>query len=171
LTAQSHGAYCPPFLDALGDRKNVNLFGGPGDEGKARVKRTIAIVGAVIAIASVSWIGIKEYWVRLEQRRHAIDCEHRNTEFARRVDALKREAHERLKLGTKKTTVSQFFTEHGIAFTISDSEASGILYTIGGCAPFGCGTDRVGIRVRVNVNADGDVTSELAVDSMYVDCV
>ena len=138
---------------------------------KTRVKRTIKIVAAVIFIVGVGWIGTKPYRTRLEQRRHAIDCEHRNTEFERRVDALKREAHERLKLGTKKTAVSQFFTEHGISLTIADSEASGILYTIGGCAPLGCGTDRVGIRVRVNVDADDTVTGEPAVDYMYVDCV
>lgn len=124
------------------------------------MKRTITIVSAIIAIAGVSWIGMKQYRTRLAQRRHAIDCEHRNAEFARRVDALKRDAQERFKLGTKKTAVSQFFTEHGIPFTIADSEASGILYTIGGCAALGCGTDRVGIRVRVNVDADGTVIVE-----------
>lgn len=66
------------------------------------MKRIAAIVIAIIAIAFMSWFGTKQYRKRLEQRKHAIGCERRNAEFARRVEATKRDANEELTIGTKK---------------------------------------------------------------------
>jgi hypothetical protein len=55
-------------------------------------------------------------------------------------------------------------TEHKITFEVvtwpykdGGYEAIGTLYTIGGCAPLGCGTDRALIGVRVKVDAVGTV--------------
>jgi hypothetical protein len=60
--------------------------------------------------------------------------------FARRVESIEHDAHERLKIGTKKGDVSRFFAENRIPFTIVEFEAIGTLQT-SGCAPLGCGAD------------------------------
>jgi hypothetical protein len=51
------------------------------------------------------------------------------------------------------------------------SEAIGTLYTVGGCAPLGCGTNNGLIGVRVKVDSDGTVTGESETVSMYTDCL
>lgn len=56
-------------------------------------------------------------------------------------------------------------------FTVTESEATGTLYTTGGCAPLGCGTDRALIGVRVKIDADGTVSGEPVIVAFYVDCV
>lgn len=140
-------------------------------EAKTRVKRTTILVAAIIAIAGGTWVGIRQHRKRMEQRKYAIDCEYRNGQFSRRVEAIKLDAKERLKIGTKKAAVSQFFAEHGIPFTTTESWAIGTLYGIGGCAPVGCGTDQVLIGVRVKIDADGTVAGEPEVVDMYLDCV
>ena len=54
---------------------------------------------------------------------------------------------------------------------MTGTEAIGTLYTTGGCSPFGCGSDRLLIGVRVRVDADGTVIGEPEVVSMYTDCL
>ena len=83
---------------------------------------------------------------------------------------MKQDARELLKIGTRKAGVSQFFSEHGMTFSVLGSEAIGQLYTTGGCEPIACGTDRALIGVRVEIDADGTVTGEPEVVAMYVDC-
>src|SRR2546428_435713 len=51
-----------------------------------------------------------------------------------REETLKREAHERLRIGTTKDAVSRFFAENGIPVTFNRDEASGTIYKTG-CAP------------------------------------
>ena len=127
------------------------------------LRRSITVIAAVV-IVGAAWFGIKQY------RRH-IDCQRRDAAFERRIQNIKRDAHEQLKIGTKKADVNRFFTAHGIPFDTRGSEAIGTLYTTGGCAPLGCGTDRALIGVCVKLDADGTVTDEPVVVSLYEDCV
>jgi hypothetical protein len=46
-------------------------------------------------------------------------CKQRGDAYYARVEALKRDAHEKLKIGTKKDAVIRFFTENGIPVTFS----------------------------------------------------
>ncbi len=89
---------------------------------------------------------------------------------------IKQDAHEQLKVGTKKDDVARFYTGHEIPFEVArfkdvGSEVIGTLYTIGGCAPLGCGTDNALIGVRVRVDVDGTVIGEPEVVDMYTDCL
>jgi hypothetical protein len=102
-------------------------------------------------------------------------CHKRNAEFTQRIAAITRDADEQLKIGTKKADVARFYTEHKIHFQVivrpdGGYEAIGALYTIGGCAPLGCGTDRALIGVRAKVDGDGTVIAKPEVADMYVDC-
>jgi hypothetical protein len=70
-----------------------------------------------------------------------------------------------------ESDVARFFTEHGIPFTISVSEATGTLPTFSGCAPFGCGSDEGLIGVRVALDPAGTVTQESTVVDLYTNCL
>ena len=133
------------------------------------MKRTIFIVATIIAIAGVSLVGLK-------QGLHRIDCKKRNEAFSHRVKIVEQDAHTQLKVGTKKDEVARFYTQHEIPFQfvwLKDvgSEAIGTLYTVGGCAPLGCGSNSALIGVRVKVDVDGGVTGEPEIVSMYTDCL
>jgi hypothetical protein len=124
-----------------------------------------AIAAAILLVASISWFGIKQY-----------RCKQRNAAFSRRVKIVEQDAHKQLKVGTKKDEVARFYTEHEIPFEVVwfkdlGFEAIGTLYTIGGCAPLGCGTDNALIGVRVKVDANGTITGEPKVVGMYTDCL
>ena len=123
------------------------------------LSRNIATAVVILVIACGSWFGLKK-----------IKCRQRGAVFARRVESIRQDAHGRLKIGTKKPDISQFFLEYGIPFEILDSEAIGTLRT-SGCAPLGCGTDSAIIGVRVKLNAAGTVTNEPTVVGMYTDCL
>ena len=125
----------------------------------------VTIAAAIVFVAGIGWFGIKQY-----------RCKQRNAAFSRRVKIVEQDAHKQLKVGTKKDEVARFYTEHEIPFEIVrfedvGFEAFGTLYTIGGCAPLGCGTDNALIGVRVKVDADGTVTGEPEVVDMYTDCL
>lgn len=123
-------------------------------------------VAAIVVATGVSWIGLKQH----HRRQAYLACIKRDEAFTQRVESIKRDAHEQLKIGTKKEEISRFFTEHGIPISIDNSEAIGTLYT-SGCSPLGCGTDSALIGVRVNVDRTGTVTGEPTVVGMYTDCV
>ena len=129
------------------------------------------MVAAIVVAAGVSWVGLRQHQRRQARIRQAyIACIERDEAFTQRVESIKRDAREQLKIGTKKDEVSRFFTEHGIPLSIHNSEAIGTLYT-SGCSPLGCGTDSALIGVRVNVDRTGTVTGEPTVVGMYTDCV
>jgi hypothetical protein len=105
-----------------------------------------------------------------------LHCRQRNVDLTQRIESIKKDAREQLKIGTKKADVARFYTQHKIPFEVAsmpfkDGEAIGTLYTNGGCPPFGCGSDRLLIGVRVRVDADGTVIGEPEVVSMYTDCL
>jgi hypothetical protein len=126
-------------------------------------------LAAGFAVAGAGWLGLKQY------RRH-IDCKRRNAAFERRIDSIRRDARDRLKVGTPKDDVARFYRENEIPFSVHlfkeiGFEAIGTLYTSGGCAPLGCGTDDALIGVRVRVDADGTVTGDPEVVDLYTDCL
>ena len=129
--------------------------------------RYIAAAAAIIAIATLGWFGLKQR--RRDLYRHA--CREHNAAFQRQLEAIKKDAHEQLKVGTKKADVSRFFAEHGVPIgqaVLSAPEATGILQTTA-CAPPHCG-ERVSIRVRAKVESTGTITAEPIVDYMYDEC-
>jgi hypothetical protein len=95
----------------------------------------VATASAIVLVAGMSWFGVKEY-----------RCKQRNAALSRRVKLVEQDAHEQLKVGTSRKDVARFYKEHGIPFRvvhiIDTNEAIGTLYTTGGCAPLGCGTDK-----------------------------
>jgi hypothetical protein len=127
------------------------------------VRWRIAIATAVVVITVFSWFGLRDY-------RSHIGCERRGAAFKAQRESIERDAHEQLKIGTKKADVARFFAEHSIPFDFFASEARGTLYT-SGCAPFGCGTDSALIGVSVQLSQAGTVTDEPKVVSLYTDCL
>lgn len=123
------------------------------------MRRKIAIAVAIAIVGSGIWFGLKYY-----------KCESRGAAFRRQIEVIKRDALERLKVGTAKTDVSRFFDEHGIPFDFVESEAIGTLRT-SGCAPLGCGTDSAIIGIRVKLDGAGTVAQEPIVVGMYKDCL
>jgi hypothetical protein len=97
-------------------------------------------------------------------------CKQRGAAYTGRVEKLKREAHEKLKIGTKKDGVIRFFKENGIPVTFSREEATGTIHTTG-CAPRGCGSDDALIGLRVKVNEAGTVVAEPVVGAIYTNCL
>src|SRR5438128_747853 len=103
-------------------------------------------------------------------RYRSASCKQRGAALYARWETLKREAHEKLKIGTKKDAVIRFFAENGIPVTFSGHEASGTVYT-SGCAPSGCGSDSALVGLRVRVDEAGTVISEPVVGALYTDCL
>jgi hypothetical protein len=111
----------------------------------------------MIVVASLALFGVREYGCKL--RREA---------FARRIESLKRDAAEELKIGASKNDVARFFTEHKIPFAILESEAYGSL-RIPACAPLGCFGDSAFIGISVKLDDAGTVTEVPKVFGMYQD--
>jgi hypothetical protein len=88
-----------------------------------------------------------------------------------KVETLKREAHERLKIATKKDAVIRFFADSTIPVTFDRKEASGSIYIVGACAPKGCGTNRVLLGLRIGVDEAGTVVSDPVIVAFFADCV
>lgn len=133
------------------------------DTGEVKLLRwSTAIAAAIVVVAS--WFGVKHY-----------RCQRRNAAFEQRIRNIEKDAHDQLKIGTKKTDVARFYTEHKIPFEVvswaGGFQVLGTLFTIGGCSPLGCGTDDALIGVRVRVDADGNVVGKPEVVSMYTNCV
>jgi hypothetical protein len=122
-------------------------------------KRSVLLAIALLVVAGVVFLGV----------RHE-RCVRRNAGFAEQLDGIKRDAHERLKVGANKSEVVKFFDDHYLSFTIVGSEAYGTLRT-SGCAPLGCSTNRGFISVRVEFDARGAVAQEAVVVGGYADCV
>ena len=125
----------------------------------------VAIAVAIVLVVGIGWFGTKQY-----------RCTRRNAASSRRVKIVEQDAHRQLKVGSLKAEVARFYAEHEIPFEVVrftdiGFEAIGTLYSKGGCAPLGCGTDDALIGVRVKVDADGTVTGEPEVVDMYTNCL
>jgi hypothetical protein len=129
------------------------------------IKSRVALAIAIVLVGFAGWFGTK----------HS-RCKQRNAEFSRRIAVVERDAREQLKVGTTKGAVAQFYNEHKIPFDVvkfddAGFQAIGTLSTTGGCAPLACGDNSALIGVRVEVDANGAVTGEPKVVSMYTDCL
>jgi hypothetical protein len=127
-----------------------------------RVKLSPATVGLVIAL-SISSVGCL-------YRYHSVTCKQRGAAYSARVETLRRDANEKLKVGTKKDAVIRFFAENGIPVTFLRDEVSGTIYT-SGCAPSGCGSDAALLGLQVRVDEAGTVVSEPVVGAIYTNCL
>lgn len=125
----------------------------------------LLVVGA--ALLFLAGAGFR--WFRRASYRSEV-CKQRGMEFDERVERIRREAHDKLKIGTQKNDVIQFFSENNIPLRFVRSSATGEIRT-SGCAPFGCGLDTALIGVRVQLDEAGDVKSEPVVVGMYTDCL
>src|SRR5579863_1854437 len=104
------------------------------------------------------------YWVGLLHPYHSAACKQRGAAYEARVETLRREAHDKLKIGGKDAVI-HFFAENSIPVTFNRDEASGTIYT-SGCAPSGCGSDSALIGLRVKVDEAGTVISEPVVGAL-----
>lgn len=130
-----------------------------------KIKSGVALGFVIVLAGVVGWFGTKQY-----------RCKRRNADFSRRIEMVEKDAREQLKIGTKRDAVARFYKEHKIPFEVvrfddAGFQAIGTLSTIGGCAPFGCGTDDALIGVRVKVDADGAVTEEPKIVNLYTNCL
>jgi len=112
-------------------------------------------------------------------RYHSTSCKQRGARYDARVEKLKKDAHEGLRIGTKKQDVIRFFEENRLPVEFvkvpyersgTVYEATGTTYTTG-CAPSGCGSDDALLGLRVKVDEAGTVISEPAVGSIYTNCL
>jgi len=126
-------------------------------------RRLLLVVVCLLVVLPIS-AGSRLY------RYQSAACKQRGAAYNARVEKLKREAHEKLKVGAKKDDVIRFFKDHGIPVTFSRDEASGTIYTTG-CAPSGCGSDEALIGLRVKVDQAGTVVAEPVVGSIYTNCL
>src|SRR5215472_8315511 len=71
-----------------------------------KAPRWIVSVAAALAFVASGCAGMK------------LHCRQRNADLTRRIENIKRDAHEQLKIGTKKADVARFYTEHQIPFNV-----------------------------------------------------
>jgi hypothetical protein len=87
-----------------------------------------------------------------------------------RLETLKREAHDKLKIGTKKSDVVRFFEQNGIPLTIDQESMRGSISALG-CSSPGC-WDAAEIRIKVELDESGNAKSEPIVNGIfYPDCM
>ena len=106
----------------------------------------------------------------LMQKHHSPACKQRGAALGARVEKLKRDAHEVLKLGAPKEIVTKFFEENGLPVSFTEKEATGTI-TVQGCSPTGCGSDDAWLGLRVDVDIFGTVVGPPQVGSIYTNCL
>jgi hypothetical protein len=141
---------------------------------------------ALLAIGTVSWFTVEDFrsfvYFGLRGAYFAVHpvpprCKERAAEFNARVELLKRNAKNSLKVGAKRDDVAHFFASENIPFTVDqigqDREATGTvrLKGLAECENVACGDDSALIGVHVKVDIDGTVVSDPVVIGMYTDCL
>jgi len=129
--------------------------------------KPIAALLVIVAVISAAWYAFLFYSLH---KYETPECKQRGAALAARLDKLKQDAREDLKIGTKKDEAIRFFSGHELRVRFSAGEAIGTLQ-VKGCSPSGCGTDDAILSLRVNVDVAGTVISEPTVVSMYADCL
>jgi hypothetical protein len=103
------------------------------------------------------------------------NCDRREAAFQSRVEQVRHDAKERLKIGTKKDDIVRFFSENGFRKPyFSESRATGRILTTRGCRSLGCGIGPEGgeIKVTVTVDQQGTVQGSPVVDERFMgDCI
>jgi hypothetical protein len=104
-------------------------------------------------------------------RPRSMACKQRGIALNSQVDALKRTAIERLKVGMTKDDVIHFYAENNFSFSFDKSfGATGSIRTYG-CSPTGCGTDEFVIVLTVKLDESGSVKSEPIIGGGYTNCL
>ncbi|MGB8132245.1 MAG: hypothetical protein WCG81_20835 [Candidatus Angelobacter sp.] len=103
-------------------------------------------------------------------RYRSAACKQRGVAFNAQVNALERDAIDKLKIGTKKEDVIRFFAENKFPITFDRSFATGTIFTLG-CSPNGCGTDQAVIGLSVDLDEAGSVKAKPVVVGGYADCL
>jgi hypothetical protein len=150
-------------------------------------RRKIGITAiTLLAVGVVCWFTVEDFraWVYFAFRGtyfavHPVSrrCKERAAEFTAKVELIRRDAKDSLKVGTRKDDVARFFASENVHLSFDqigqDYQATGTLYLKGlaECENFACGDDGALIGVRVKVDADGTVMSDPIVIGMYTDCM
>jgi hypothetical protein len=121
-------------------------------------RRRIAIILTVVVVLAVL-LGIKEY-----------RCKLRGDAFTNLVAHLKSDAANDLKVGTSKSGLERFFSDHKVPYGFQGSQAFGVLRPPA-CAPLGCFKDTAFIGVQVELDESGSVKEPPKVFGMYQDCL
>jgi hypothetical protein len=141
---------------------------------RAKPIKVIALLAGVIlcCLGALCWYSVKNY---LYPKQAEVEiCQQREAALAQKVETIKTKAHEKLKIGTKKSDVVQFYKENGIDVSIDEPGALDGHIEVPGlsaCRTFACGSDDATIRVYVKLDPAGAVLSEPKVYSGYRNCL
>jgi hypothetical protein len=157
---------------------------------KLRWKIGISIPVALLVAGVACWFTMPGFrdWVRVSMYFVIVEtdltlhpppprCKAREAEFNARVERIRQDAKDALKVGTKKEDVIRLFASEGISPSFSqmgaESWAQGEIDFRGdsACRSLACGDDSKLIGVRVDVDGDGTVVAEPVVATMYTDCL
>jgi hypothetical protein len=123
------------------------------------MRRPVVILLCIAALLSVGLIAYR------------VDCQRHEAAFQARFQQLSRDAHEKLKLGTPKEAVLQFFSENHLQTRSDQLRAWAWVYGLRGCTRgLGCaiGPDGGKISVDVSLDEQGRVNSEPVMMERYV---
>ena len=134
------------------------------------VKRFLIAISAACAVTLLVIAYLQYSWAFY--RHQSAACRARGKAYEQRVEKLKTDAREKLRIGTRKEDVIQFFHENGlpVSFDKRLSEYEGTIFTKG-CAPAGCGSDDALLGLRVRVGSSGTVVAEPVVGALYTNCL
>ena len=131
-------------------------------------KRILIGTFALLTLAVVAW-GYSQFgW--MFYRYHSAACRQRGKAYEARIETLKGDAHERLRIGTPKEDVMRFFKENGLPVSVHGDEYEGTIY-MDGCAPAGCGSDAALLGITVKADSNGAVAGEPVVGAIYTNCL
>ncbi len=101
-------------------------------------------------------------------------CLRRGAALDARIERLKREANERLKIGTRKEDAVRFLKENGMSVAFyavyGPTRIEGMTTQRGCVQIFGCG-DEVTIVLDADVDAEGTVVGAPRFDERLMDCM
>jgi hypothetical protein len=133
------------------------------------MKRRIVIgICTLVTLAILAWGYWQFGW--MFYRYHSAACKQRGEAYSLRIENLKRDARERLRVGTPKEEVIRFYKENGLPISLYGDEYEGTI-TIDGCAPAGCGSDAAFLGLHVKADSTGAVASEPKVGAFYTNCL
>jgi hypothetical protein len=131
------------------------------------------LIAVLVLAATLLVLGYREFgW--MFYRYQSAACKSQGKAYGERIRNLKRDAVNRLRVGTPKEDVLRFFQENGLPVSFNKSpgeyEYEGTI-TTKGCAPAGCGSDNAILGLRVKADSNGTVVAEPVVGSLYIDCL
>jgi hypothetical protein len=131
-------------------------------------KRILIGTLGLLTLAVLAWCYSQVGWIFYRYQSTA--CQQRGKAYEARIETLKRDARERLRIGTPKEDVMRFFKENGLPVSLDGNEYEGTINT-DGCAPAGCGSDAALLGLRVKADSSGAVAAEPIVGAIYTNCL